>query len=891
MSFLKDKYTLKCFYTDNVNKIKEIVDFKYRNDDSIVKEYYKLSIKHNAQSILVFLVTECNYIEDLSQLIDFMYLNKFQKIYKYLLNNEDNTKYLVKYFRKLIKKKKFINFVSRINDYENIGNIKNIKNSRHSRHSRHSRNTKNNKTIEPLSTNRTNTINIFQDIIKPNIHKCIKIGFISNNMKFIRYIYDNIKPKKYDYKNCIPVSIIIKLCIKYDMDNLLNYILINWDIIHPYCFYEYNEVVIYHLHEYALYKNKKHIFRRIILNQKSLEFLHISWLEFYDEQDMIFIIDKIINNIKIRNIARNKILNKEDKDSIIYDHRNTYNCKYIISRLLKTNITKFDKIKFIKYLVEKYPIIFTQLKQDIFTENIENITKSHERKNYYNTIDTYKAICINSDDFELHNWYITLHNSLFNEQENKNHRVKNHRVKNHNIQKNKKSKLDLNKYFPYVFATQKLEFIREYIDRYNIKISNKMDDLYLGDIFQIPIFSLRNITLNEIINKFDFMLANYDIKLDTCKRYVDIVLLLFDHCYCNYRYNLPEDNRTKLFINFMKKFLIIENYIKDDENHRNDENYTNDKLAINILRSTYNSNNIELIEYVSEIININDLNFINLTNYIISNNLNTFNYIKNKFTKSNYTKFINDLTCKYYSTEFKKNRNIFPKYDVFKQLINDGLRFDKLEEIYIFSVWSNIEEDIIRRFDLMIENGYKHIYYNIEQMTESENDTYIVKYLPYLDSNQLYKIFESLCQYKKYYLIIYFLKTYKYEMTYQLINKYKLDKNKLQWQEDIEENETCAVCLTNSPCIIIQPCGHLILCSECSNRIDNKCPMDNTTITKKILLRGKTEDERLNCIRCGNNRIEYAYSKCGHSFCRKCKYKRKCPICQVKSKIMKIYIL
>ena len=79
MSFLKDKYTLKCFYTDNVKKIKEIVDFKYRNDDSIVKEYYKLSIKHNAQSILVFLVTECNYIEDLSQLIDFMYLNKFQK--------------------------------------------------------------------------------------------------------------------------------------------------------------------------------------------------------------------------------------------------------------------------------------------------------------------------------------------------------------------------------------------------------------------------------------------------------------------------------------------------------------------------------------------------------------------------------------------------------------------------------------------------------------------------------------------------------------------------------------------------------------------------------------------------------------------------------------------
>ena len=44
MSFLKDKYTLKCFYTDNVKKIKEIVDFKYRDDDSIVKEYYKLSI-------------------------------------------------------------------------------------------------------------------------------------------------------------------------------------------------------------------------------------------------------------------------------------------------------------------------------------------------------------------------------------------------------------------------------------------------------------------------------------------------------------------------------------------------------------------------------------------------------------------------------------------------------------------------------------------------------------------------------------------------------------------------------------------------------------------------------------------------------------------------------
>ena len=31
-----------------------------------------------------------------------------------------------------------------------------------------------------------------------------------------------------------------------------------------------------------------------------------------------------------------------------------------------------------------------------------------------------------------------------------------------------------------------------------------MDDLYLGDIFQIPMFDLWNITLDEIINKFDY---------------------------------------------------------------------------------------------------------------------------------------------------------------------------------------------------------------------------------------------------------------------------------------------------------------------------------------------------------------------------------------------------
>jgi hypothetical protein len=45
---------------------------------------------------------------------------------------------------------------------------------------------------------------------------------------------------------------------------------------------------------------------------------------------------------------------------------------------------------------------------------------------------------------------------------------------------------------------------------------------------------------------------------------------------------------------------------------------------------------------------------------------------------------------------------------------------------------------------------------------------------------------------------------------------------------------TCVICLENSSNIIFQMCGHMCTCCECSEKLDNTCPICRATIICKI---------------------------------------------------------
>ena len=61
-------------------------------------------------------------------------------------------------------------------------------------------------------------------------------------------------------------------------------------------------------------------------------------------------------------------------------------------------------------------------------------------------------------------------------------------------------------------------------------------------------------------------------------------------------------------------------------------------------------------------------------------------------------------------------------------------------------------------------------------------------------------------------------------------------------QED-EEKYICTICLVNSSNIALVPCGHTIMCIECSTKMDKRaiiskpiCPICRKGIRKKIKL-------------------------------------------------------
>lgn len=50
---------------------------------------------------------------------------------------------------------------------------------------------------------------------------------------------------------------------------------------------------------------------------------------------------------------------------------------------------------------------------------------------------------------------------------------------------------------------------------------------------------------------------------------------------------------------------------------------------------------------------------------------------------------------------------------------------------------------------------------------------------------------------------------------------------------DLRTDQICVICNTNAREIILLPCGHVCICEDCSDSINNNCPICRTLITQR----------------------------------------------------------
>ena len=260
--------------------------------------------------------------------------------------------------------------------------------------------------------------------------------------------------------------------------------------------------------------------------------------------------------------------------------------------------------------------------------------------------------------------------------------------------------------------------------------------------------------------------------------------------------------------------------------------------------------------------------------------------ILNKLTPENYKLFINLIDLKI----IKKN---ITSFEIFQDLVNDGLDIKNLERD-ASSEWYSpyFDNDVLKIIDLALKEGYMYIDDDFETFICDNDftDYNIISYFQYLKNKNLDDIFILACKHQRYSLIQHLIKLGQ-KLSFKIIKKYDLDYNKFIWAEDIEGELFCVICYTNSPNILFLPCGHLISCAQCSINMKKECPYDHIPINKYVVLKGNTEDERLNCVKCKTNKVQKIYTKCQHSTCDKCSIKSKCPVCFKRSLSKKIYLI
>jgi len=761
----------KCLAKDDIHTFISLFEEKEYDIETL---YYS-TIKTNSYNILLYIITELDYIQDYIYLKYILPKDYLYEVKTFLKKHKPN--YLNKCLLKLAKDNKIIEFKNMIKD---------------------------------------------DDIELKYSH----IHFLVNNKKIvlIKDIYNN---------NMLSPSLIIKLLkdiIDNNMENLIDYFISRYDFTtvswSNSIQYIPNDNYIFYFHEYALYKEKYNLFRKITNSCKNKIDL-IDKLQYYRTEDMVYMIDniKLDKDYELHLLLRllYEILNTKNKD-IIYD----------ISHI-------------VKYFLQQFP--------DVCKKNHSELIKSMDKEElyWYNRAgydDVYSIICMNNIPMDLHDYYLEYY----------------------------EGELDLLHYLPYIIGRYDTNFIKEYIQKYNITIQEEIQNYKrftnLFDIFQDKYdYIYYSNRCKNILSNIEYIIDTYDYNIT---KYGDIFVLIIglqfdtDVQLSEIEYEAQVIEHYDGLLNFIIKY----------------EKMISESVFIKLLKNSIYTEKLKFVEYFLSKCDLSNVVFDDkFILYTVSSNITIFNLIKNAFSPIKYKEFIS--LC---------DKNIIAriKCDILETLIEDGINYKDIEYIPISKY--NHSEDLIPIIDIWLKYGYNNIskeiishYEYIASSSYSLAGESIKPYLKYFDKSNIDDIFKIACKIKDYDFIIYITTTYNIKITFKLIRNYKLDYTKFNWEKDIEGDLTCAVCYSNSPSVIFLPCGHLLCCIECFRKMNDKCPFDSITYNKTIILKGISEKERYNCYKCKKNKIEYAYP-CGHCVCKKCCFKTKCSVCSKTSKYVKIYL-
>lgn len=890
------KRELRCFYEDDLNRFK-LID---TNDIEILENCYHISIRHNAYKILYYIITKLGYIDDYVVLYQYLDLNDkglLEKINDYLEENKKD--YIVLTIKRLIRKH-------------------------------------NNKLVIKI-------INIFSDIVKDNLHSITSSSLKNKNFKIVKYFYEEkFIEKRYD-KDI--EQLIMTTCIDRDYEMLFDYF-VKIDQFNELCFYLEEEYIT--IYEYALYKHKQEYFIDIIKNNKKISFNYcVKNLSLYTYNTFIYILESI-NFFDPRyyndfNSSCEFLLKKivEYEDEMLFGKSKIYWLKYLIDKypqiLLVENETwcnyfsqKNNKIKLVKDYdyYNNFPVYIIIVNYCDSMENKENqfelvdyyITKFNEFKDrisYYlkiknEKIQLYKPSIIkngkeedyiNDDDIDLSKLDIT--EIEFEKLPNK----INKKILNCIYD----SKFNHYIYFHYIFKQCSLDFIKKYVKKYNINI--RMDylnesllqehiDYYLVDDCNIynpntNYIYLKLLTFSyiehktELVNKIKYLLDDCNLEIQNIHdlKFIEsyIEFLNIDILEDLNRYELSYEQREYHKNESFGFFEYLDN--KGIFNYINSIEFDNKKYLLERIVG-YSLEYDFILKFIKKYIKDIDklfkdfdstINFID-TKFLLSN-INCLNILKEILGDNTLGNYIRQVNRK----GKKINISVLSQEFLLK-LYYYG--FNIPEKVILHDPDEDEVHNYFKNIDIIIKYNKSPIDKIIKEfMIDTEIPyNYKDKYIDFINDDTIKEeIIKVLAYQKNYYLLKKFLQK-GYKLTSKIIKEYEIDVDKIKYVKDIEGEKKCVICLTNSPCVIINPCGHLNICYECSDHIENKCPFDNTEFKSLIYLNKSNEEERFNCQKCKIRTIHFAYPNCKHVTCTKCSFKSKCPICRKSGEAIKIYM-
>ena len=799
---------------------------KFKNfinkNNYIIKECYDNAISKNSFKILNYIITELDYIEDYFKIKNKLSYEYKKNIFKYLKKKDNFYDIIYKYLFKIIKNNNFDEFV----DLYDNGQLNLLTNH-----------------IEYLFVLRRKDLILF----------CLDKDLFTNH--------------------------IFEFAINYDY---LLFNIFNTYFTNQYYFNVYDITINKNFNsiiDYIVFKNRIKVFNNLI-DQKCIYFNMIDNTDFYTQQNLIDIINNTIPT--------------ENFNDLIYFYKS----------ILK-NQEKFDIILLSKLLFEKYKnfCFFS------FDESIDMLD------NKYN-LNFFSTICSYCDSFEIYDLYIDYYTKVRKEvidKINDNSEEIPIIITKTDKQIKKESKpgkikseskiifkqkiflekyidhtyiLDINKYLPFILEYRNINFIKEFIKKYNIdKIDNKLQSNiriyknyeykleYILDSSNENIYTNKTI-INNLINKIDYLINELEF---------DFNIFTINHpLYC------------LLFI--ITNFANDDEEIFDFEKKNNEIKESIEKITIFIYK---NKNKIDFKNNMNKIFSLNYLNKILdlLSNFFDFNEIDNKNF-KNFFNEDNYFYIKNKINNNKF-IEILKNIDDFDYFYINKNIFEDIINNTDFDFKNItnknYKRCYNYEYDILyfKKLDLIIDKISEPLFlyfdlYNIISNTLLEPEC-IEKYFKYISKDQLYNLFLISCKKSNIIFIKYFMNKGN-KLSYKLIKKYNLDTKKLFIGNDIIGKLSCIICMTNSPSVICIPCGHIVMCNYCFDHVQDKCPYDNTELKNYYYLKGNTEEERILCKLCKKNIFEYIYNECGHTVCKNC-YLNKCNICKKKSKSTKIYFV